>query len=450
MRLTLEQLVEATGGSAAGQGDLSFDGISTDSRRPAPGSLFVALRGPRHDAHDFLDDAVARGARGAVIDHGDAPAGLAVVRVDDTLEALGRLARWVRNRLRLRVVAVTGSVGKTTTKEMTASLLRAGGLRTLQSPGNWNNLVGLPLTLLGAHGDEQAAVLELGISEPGEMARLTRICEPDVAVVTTVAECHTEGLGCLETVAREKMAIVEGLRPGGTVVLPAGDPLLRPPPGVRTVTFGWDPTADVAGSGWESLPGGGSRFRAGTLSVELRLPGRHNATNALAALAAVRALGAECPRASEALGSLRPPSLRGEIRETSAGAHLLVDCYNANPRAMEAALETLGELAGAGRKIAVLGEMRELGALAREGHLRIGRAAAKLGVEELHLLGRATTWVREGATAAGMPAERVWVYDDREALAAAAARRIRPGDWILVKGSRAMGLEAVAESLEAR
>lgn len=450
MRLTLAEVVEATGGTAEGPEGLAFDGVSTDSRRPAPGSLFVALRGPRHDAHEFLADALARGASGAVIDRGSAPPGLAAVRVGDTLEALGRLARWVRNRLRLRVVAITGSVGKTTTKEMTAALLRAAGLRTLQTPGNWNNLVGLPLTLLGARGDEEAAVLELGISEPGEMTRLTRICEPDVAVVTAVAECHTEKLGCLAAVAREKMAIAEGLRPGGTLVLPAQDPLLAPPPGTRAVTFGWGPAADLRGSEGEPLPAGGTRFRAGESVVALRLPGRHNATNALAALAAVRALGIECPGAAEALGALRPASLRGEVRETPGGAHLLVDCYNANPVAVEAALETLGELAGASRKIAVLGEMKELGDLARESHLRVGRAAARLGVEELHLLGRATTWVREGATAAGMPADRVWVYDDREALAASAARRLRAGDWVLVKGSRAMGLEAVAEALGAR
>jgi UDP-N-acetylmuramoyl-tripeptide--D-alanyl-D-alanine ligase len=449
VRFRLDEVARAVEGTPQGPPDLVFEGVSTDSRTLTPGALFVALAGPRHDGHDHLAEAVARGAAGVVLHRGEAPAGTAAVRVDDTLLALGRLGRHVRRRLGLNVLAVTGSVGKTTTKELAAALLKGAGLRTLQTPGNWNNRVGLPLTLLSARGDEEAAVLELGISEPGEMAHLAAICEPDAAIVTAVAECHAEGLGSLEDIAREKLAIAGGLRPGGTLVLPHGDPLLVPPPlpGLRTLTFGWDEGAGVRGTQPCLLPPAGTRFRVEGREFRLHLPGRHNAANALAALAGARALGVDWSGAPEALAAVRPTPLRGEVRETPGGVHLLVDCYNANPRAVEAALATLGELAGSSRKLAVLGEMRELGPLAREGHARAGRAAAALPVAELHLLGQATVWTRDAAAAAGLPPERIWLYDDRDAVAASLSRRLRPGDWVLVKGSRALGLEAVADAL---
>lgn len=447
MRFRLDEVARATEGRADGPPALVFEGVSTDSRSIVPGSLFVALEGPHHDGHDHLSEAVARGATGVLVHRGEAPAGAAAVRVGDTLVGLGCLGRHVRRRLGLRVLAVTGSVGKTTTKELAAAILRGEGLRTLQTPGNWNNRVGLPLTLLGAKGDEQAAVLELGISEPGEMAHLTGICEPDAAVVTAVAECHAEGLGTLEDIAREKLAVALGLGSGGTLVLPHGDPLLAPPYGVETLTFGWGEGADVRGREPASLGPGGTRFRVEGRDFRLALPGRHNASNALAALAGVRALGVGWDRAAESLAFVRATPLRGEVRSTPGGAHLLVDCYNANPRAVEAALSTLAELAAGARMLAVLGEMRELGALGPEGHARIGRAAAALPLQELHLLGSATAAARDAAIAAGLPADRIWLHGDRESLAAAVFGRLRAGDWVLVKGSRALGLEAVADTL---
>lgn len=448
MRLALAEVLEATGGELLGSPAApGFDAVSTDTRSLAPGSLFVALSGPRFDGHDYLERARDAGARAALIHRGRAPEGLPCVRVPDTLVALGALGRHVRRRLDLTVVAVTGSAGKTTTKEIAGAILRAAGRRVLQTPGNLNNRVGLPLTLLGAAGDEDVAVLELGISEPGEMDHLTAIAEPDVAVVTAVGTAHTEWLGDLAGVAREKLAVARGLRPGGTLVLPHGDPWLRPPAGVRTLTFGWDEGADLRGEEPSILAGGGSCFRVGGRELRLPLPGRHNARNALAALAVARLLGVAWEDAARALEGLRPPPLRGEVRETSWGGHLLVDCYNANPLAMEAALETLAGLAGTARKIAVLGEMKELGSLTQEGHERVGRAAAAAGVEALYLVGPETRWTRDAAVAAGMDASRVRLCSDREALLAALAGERRPGAWVLVKGSRAMGLEAVAEGL---
>ncbi len=451
MRIPLAAAVSATGARVSGPAPagLVFDRVGTDTRHLVPGSLFVALAGPRHDGHDHVAEAWAAGAAG-VVAHRPVPAGPGpVLRVEDTLTALGALGRWVREAVDLRVVAVTGSAGKTTTKELIATLLRAVGLRILQTPGNWNNRVGLPLTLLGAAGDEQVAVLELGVSERGEMACLADVARPDVAVITGVGVCHTEGLGGIEGVAEEKLRIVEGLRPGGTLVVPAGQPLLRPPATARCVTFGWDEGADLRGEAYESRGADGSAFQVAGCRVRLPLPGRHNASNALSALAAVQALGVAWAPAVEALGRVALPALRGEVRRSAAGVWFVVDCYNANPQAVEAALETLADLAGPARRVAVLGEMRELGALCDEGHAQVGRAAARLGVDELHLLGRATAPARDAATAGGLPPDRVWLYEDRDTLAAALALRLRPGDWVLVKGSRALGLETVVERLGA-
>jgi UDP-N-acetylmuramoyl-tripeptide--D-alanyl-D-alanine ligase len=456
VKIRLDQVLGATGGvllGGAAGGPVVFAGVATDTRSLGPGSLFVALQGPRFDGHDYLDAARESGAAGVVV-HRDVPApGLPTVRVADTLGALGQLGRWVRRTRQLRVLAVTGSVGKTTTKEIAAAVLASLGEPSLVTPGNWNNRVGLPLTLLGAAGGERVAVLELGISEPGEMAHLTGICEPDVALITAVSECHTEGLGDLEGVAAEKREVQAGLRPGGTLVVPADEPLLNRPvaaAGCRKLTFGWAPGADLVAEAWQSRGEGGSTFRLDGVSVRLGLPGQHNAENAVAALAGLEALGVRWRDGVEALAGLRAPPLRGEVRRVAGDVHLLVDCYNANPRAVEASLSTFAGLAGAARKIAVLGEMRELGRGAEEGHGRVGRAAARAGVEQLHLLGRDTGWVRDAAAAAGVPAERIWIYDDREALAVSLVRRLHPGDWVLVKGSRALGLELVAEAVERR
>jgi len=450
VRISLREALEATGGRLEGppNPDLLFESVSTDTRTLAPGALFVALRGPRHDGHDHLIEALRRGAAGVVVERGPVPPGAPAVRVSDTLSALGALGRRARRKLGAKVLAITGSVGKTTTKEMAAAILRAQGVKTLQTPGNRNNRVGLPLTLLGARGDEETAVLELGINERGEMAHLTAICEPDAAVVTAVAECHTEGLGSLAEVAREKLSIARGLRPGGILVLPHGDPLLAPPAGVRVITFGWDGRADVVGRDFEGLGAEGSRFRVDGTEIRLGLAGRHQAQNALAALAALRALGAGWERAAEGLAAVRPVALRGEIRRTQGGVSLLVDCYNANPKAVEAALETLRAVAGSARAIAIVGEMRELGPLSREAHARVGRAAGRVGVDELHLLGAEARAAEEAAAAAGLAADRIWRHEDRGSLAAFVAARVRPGDWVLIKGSRSLGLEAVAEALE--
>lgn len=449
MRLRLGDVVRATGGELrGGEPERWVERVHTDTRTLRPGDLFVALRGPRHDGHDHLAEAAAGGAGAVVIHRGEPPPGVPAVRVADTLRALGDLAAFVRDRIGFPVVAVTGSAGKTTTRELVAALLTAAGRRVLTSPGNWNNRIGLPLTLLGATGDETAAVLELGISEPGEMAHLTAVARPDVAVITCVGACHTEGLGGIEGVAREKLTIARGLRPGGTLVLPHGSELLVPPAGVRVLTFGWSEGADIRGEAYRAGERGGCEFRAGGRRIRLGLPGRHNAANALAALAAVRALGIEPADPSGAWEGLGPAPLRGEVRPGRAGSRLYVDCYNANPTAVEAALETLTELAAGGRAIAVLGEMLELGPLCRAGHEAVGRVAARLGLAELHLLGRRTEAIREGALDAGFPAERIWTYDDQTTLVAALGRRLRPGDWVLVKGSRALGLEAVADALE--
>jgi UDP-N-acetylmuramoyl-tripeptide--D-alanyl-D-alanine ligase len=457
MRISFADAARATGGTAEGPGGegIVFEGVATDTRTDLRGRLFVALRGERFDGHDFLAEAATKGAAGVLFSRGNPPADVPALRVDDTLAALGRLGRWARRRPGFRVAAVTGSFGKTTTKDLAVALLRAGGGTVLGTEGNLNNRIGLPMTLLRGRGDEEYGVLELGVSVPGEMAHLAAVCEPDVALVTGVGAAHTEGLGSLAGVAEEKLDVAGGLPPGGTLLLPHGDPLLIPPPelaerGVRVVSFGWEAGASVRGESLESLGAGGSRFRVEGRTVRVGLAGRHNAANALAAWALARALGAPMPEGEDVFAAVATPRLRGEIRPGPKGTTLLVDCYNANPRAVAAALDTLAELAGASRKIFVLGEMRELGTLEESAHREIGRLAVERGVSILHLVGPAARWAGEGAAEAGLDPARIHRHPDRQGVAESLAATLAEGDWVLIKGSRAAGLDHVAEALEAR
>lgn len=450
MRLTLAEALAATGGVAVGAAaaETEFARVSTDTREDLSGALFVALKGERFDGHAFLDAAAAHGARGVLVSgEASVPAGLAGIRVDDTLEALGLLARHVRRKLGLKVAAVTGSFGKTTTKDMAVALLKAAGKRVLSTPGNLNNRIGLPLTLLAARGDEEIAVLELGISEPGEMALLSAICEPDAALVTGVGAAHTQGLGDVAGVAAEKLLIASRLAAGGVLLLPHGEPLLKAPAGVVVKTFGEQRGADRRGGIALSPDGAGSTLTVEGRTLTVPLPGRHNAQNALAAWALVRELGVEIPEGLDPLAGLKPARLRGEVRRTAGGVNVLVDCYNANPGALAAALETLSRLAGDARKLLVLGEMRELGALTEAAHRQAGVAAAKLGAARLILLGQATEFAARAALAAGMPADAVLRCATREEATNALREFAKPGDWVLIKGSRAARLDEVADAL---
>ncbi len=453
--LTLERVLEATGGNAgAAAPGLALGSVSIDSRTLEPGALFAAIRGPRFDGHDFLAQAHARGALAALVDEdAAAPAGLVLVRVPDTTLALQALARQVRRALALPLVAVTGSVGKTTTKDMTAELLAPLG-PVLKTEGNLNNQYGLPLTLLRLGPEHAAAVVELGMSAAGEIRALATLAEPDVAVITRIAPVHLEFFASLDAIADAKAEILEGLRPGGVAVLNGDDPrVVRIGKGFagRVAWFGRDRRFDVSAERWRGT-GFGMRFDlriAGRAhDVALPLAGPHFVESFLAAAAAAHVLGVAPERIAEAATRIRPARHRGELRRLGEGVTLLDDCYNSSPAALEAAIVALGLVPGL-RRVAIVGDMLELGedgpALHREaGRGLAGRADLVAGVGPLakHLL--------DGAREAGLAPRALVHFEDAAAAAAAAASLLAPGDAVLVKASRGMRLEQVVDALAAR
>jgi UDP-N-acetylmuramoyl-tripeptide--D-alanyl-D-alanine ligase len=452
--LALAEVLAGTGGTLAGEAPPAFAGVSIDTRTLAAGELFLAIRGPRHDGHDFLGEAAARGAAAAVV-HRDAPAppGLALVRVADTTRALGDLGRHVRRLSAIPVVGVTGSVGKTTTKDMAAHLLAARGA-VLKTEGNLNNQYGLPLTLLRLRPEHTAAVLELGMSAPGEIRDLSRLAEPDVAVLTRVAPVHLEFFPSVDAIAEAKAEILEGLRPGGTAVLNGDDPrVVRIGEHFRgrVLWFGRDRRFDVSAEGWRGTLFSqrfSLRVAGRTVEVALPLPGPHFVVSFLAAAAAAHALGVSPEAMAGAAASLVPARHRGEVRRLGQGVTLLDDCYNSSPEALEAAVVAL-TLAPAGRKVAILGDMLELGPTGPALHRERGRALAGR-VNVVAGVGPLAKEILAGAREAGLAAGALHAFADAAAAAAAVGDLVREGDAVLVKGSRGVRLETVVDALVAR
>jgi UDP-N-acetylmuramoyl-tripeptide--D-alanyl-D-alanine ligase len=453
--LSLDTVLAATGGRlAAGRARPGFAGVSIDSRSLKPGELFVAVAGPRFDGHEFVAAAAARGAAAALIEREvAAPEGFPLLRVPDTTRALADLARHVRLAAGLPVLCVTGSTGKTTTKEIGAALLSALG-PVLKSEGNFNNQYGLPLSLLKLLPEHRSAALELGMSGAGELRRLSAIAQPDVAVITNVAAVHLEFFASVDEIAHAKAEILEGLRPGGTAVLNGDDVRVwrigERHPG-RVVWFGrerdWDVTARD-----ERPSADGTRFLlqvAGeSLEVSLPLSGAHNVMNFLAAAAAAHALGVPPARLAELGRGLAPAPHRGERLRLGEGVTLVDDCYNSNPAALEAAVAALQLVPGA-RRVAFLGDMLELGPAAAELHRQAGeRLAGRLQL--VVGVGKLASQLLAGALAAGLPAAALHHFEDAGAAAAAAGDLVRPGDAVLVKGSRGVRLEGVVEALGSR
>lgn len=453
--LKLSELAAAAGGRLlGGRADREATGISIDTRTLRPGELFVAVSGPRFDGHDFLAEAAARGAVAAMVSHEVlAPPGLDLIRVEDTTRALGDLARHARLASGLPLVAITGSTGKTTTKDMTAALLEARG-PVLKTEANLNNRYGVPLTLFRLRPEHSAAVLEMGMSARGEIALLTRMARPDVAVITNVAAVHLEFFESLDDIARAKAEILEGLRPFGAAVLNWDDERTRRIGQEHkgdVVWFGRDRVCDVSA---ENVRGTihGMRFELRVegrgLDVALPLPGLHSVANFLAAAAAAHRLGVDAEAIAERANALRPASHRGELLRLKDGVTLLDDSYNSNPVAVAAALQTLA-LAPRGRRVAFLGDMLELGPLAARLHEETGAAAA----ESLQLLvgvGAQAAALLEGAARAGLAKSARRSFPDAAAAAAAAPKLVKPGDAVLVKGSRGVRMEQVVDALVAR
>lgn len=454
MKLDLQSIVQITGGSLTpGKARGSVSGISTDSRTTQPGDLFVPLRGPNFDGHDFLMRAARNGAAACLSEEVIAGFPVPVIRVQDTLHALGDLAAARRQAFSGPVVAVTGSSGKTTCKEMLGAILGLTG-EGLITPGNFNNLVGLPHTLFQLREEHRWAVLEMGMSARGEIARLAEIAAPQIGLITNIAAAHLETLHGLDGVARAKGELFAALPAGGTAIINADDERVLALPvanGVQRLLFGCSESATVRAENIE-LWDGGVQFQLclpdGRYRVRLRAWGRFNVHNALAAAAVAHALQIDAALIVHGLESFRPCAGRMEVISLSDDVLLLEDCYNANPMAVKAALATLAELPGKGRNIAVLGDMLELGEAGPRLHREVGQAAAGC-VDELLLLGELAVETAAAARHAGLPERRVTIVADHEELIARLLQMVQAGDRVLIKGSRGMAMEKICAGLKA-
>jgi UDP-N-acetylmuramoyl-tripeptide--D-alanyl-D-alanine ligase len=453
--LTLAEVVRGVQGALlGGRLDAVAGGVTIDSRTAEHGDVFFAIRGAHQDGHAFVAHARARGATAAVVTRvpPDLTVGpeFGVVLVEDTTQALQRLAAVQRRRFTGPVVAITGSNGKTTTKELTALVLGTR-LRVLRPPGSFNNQWGLPLTLLGLDAAHQAVVLELGMNAPGEIAALAQLARPTVGVVTTISAAHLAGVGSLDGVQAAKGELVEAVPADGLVVLNADDhrvAALADRARARVVTFGEGPGADVRVAGLSATPAGLSfTLHAGGQSamVELPLAGRHNALNAAAAVAVGLALGVALSPGAAVLAQARPVKGRLVWRD-AGGVRVLDDTYNANPVSMRAALDTLQDGGAAGAHLwVVLGDMLELGTHTEAAHRDVGSWVAALPVAGFAAVGPAMRAAAATATAAG--AREVVTFDTPEQAALHVATRVAPGDRVLVKGSRGMQMERAANAL---
>jgi len=452
VELTLEEITAAVGPlQVTGMGG-TFAAVCTDTRKLKPGELFVALKGERFDGARFIPQALEMGAGGVVCRHGATDnskftkAGRAlIIEVEDTLRALGDMARFVRNKYMPRVAAVTGSNGKTTVKEIVAAMCRARA-PTAASRASFNNAVGLPLSLLAISGDERYVVVEMGMNSPGEIDYLAGIATPDVGLITNVGPSHIGPMGSLEAIARAKAEVWSHLRPDGTAVIAGSDPLVVRYAGdlrCRRITFGTEECHDV-----HPLAQEGEMLRASVTGKLICLPmpgpGPHAGANLLAALAVAAALGVDPETASRYEAFYTPPPGRLRVQEAPGGLTLIDDTYNANPASMRVALEVLKGLEGR-RKLVVLGEMAELGDHAVHEHREIGKAAAF--ADFLFCSGEHASQYSYGAREGGMPASRVMTGGDAMDLAHPLQEAVREGDVVLVKGSRVARMERLATVL---
>lgn len=466
MSFSLNELREAASGRVLMAERESFPAGAIDSRNLEPGELFFALRGESADGHAYVEAAIAQGAGGAVIaDERAEPAfihklrryrNIALVAVDEPEAALARLAAAHRSAMgELRVAAITGSNGKTTTKEILAALLSAHA-PTLATRGNLNNQLGVPLTLLRLEPRHQFAVVEIGASGPGEVDALARMVRPKVGILTNIAPAHLEGFGSLEGVRRSKGELLRHVAVSGTIIVNEDDPGAVSLAGefagkkVKVSVQGND--ADVVAEEVVAAGPDGMSFtlRAYGKSQLVRLPlvGTHNVSNAVMASAAALELGIPFEKVAASLERVRPAQMRSEVRVGADGTMLLVDCYNANPTSMSRALETLAQLPCKGWRIAILGQMNELGSQSREFHRALGEEAARQGIDWLLYTGMFADEVIEAATKAGL--QRAESFPSHEEIMSAIGRGMKAGDSVLIKGSRGARMERIADPLLAR
>lgn len=465
MGLTARSAAAACGGRlvhvGVDGGEAPLGEVNIDSRTLPLGATFVCLRGPRFDGHDFAAQAVEAGATTLLVDErglqalpsGVRESGAHIICVSDTEQALVAWARACRARFQGPLVGITGSCGKTTTKELLAAVLTTIG-PTLKTRGNQNNQLGVPLTLCRLDEGVRAAVVELGTNSPGEIAYLSAMAEPTFGLITAIGAAHLEGLGTVADVALEKGALFRHLPSSGRAFLP--ESIAFP----ELVTRGLKCPLVVVGEG----PGLGLRYSApretvsgvsgivgldgAALPTTLRMSGAHNLQNATLAIAVGLELGVSLKDAVSAVASVAPAALRGEVRTLPGGAHVVLDCYNANPESMRAALRAFEQVSRSG--VVVLGDMLELGSGALEAHLELGRVVALMPDVRLVAVGPLSRRIADGAAAAGMSASRISAVSDARAAVPVIQEHVEQGSWILLKGSRGMRLEQVYEQLSNR
>ena len=462
MNWRLGDIVAASAGRLLyGEAPRSFGGIGIDSRTIGPGDFFVAIRGATHDGHRFIPQAVADGVRGIMVQEPGAiqldhevfeRQGVACVAVSDTTRALGALAAFLRRRVRIPVVAITGSNGKTSTRRMT-TLVMDRQFNTLATQGNLNNEIGLPLTLFRLTEGHQAAVLELGMNHSGEIDRLGAICRPTIGLITNVGPAHLEFFGSVKAVARAKAELLAHIDPGGYAVLNRDDEnvaAMADQAPCRVLYFGTGSGADIRAEAILETPGG-VHFRLilpnDRMDIALRSPGRFMVSNALAAAAASFAAGVAGPAIKEGLESFRPVRGRLDVLTAANQVHIIDDTYNANPSSMAAAIQTLAALKGSNRGFIVLGDMLELGDGAPVLHRQVGALAGQTGAVKLYACGQYAEDVLAGARQVGMAPGRL-VAAAKEEIAAFLTDELQTGDWLLIKGSRGMAMETIVQAVQ--
>ena len=452
IRMDVRTVAEITGGHLMQNGaSVEFQGFSTDSRTLQPGDLFIPLSGDSYDGHDYLTQAIQRGAVACLSEEMIGGLRVPVIKVNDTLKALGDLAAAMRRKFSGPVIGITGTSGKTTSKEMLAAILNNIG-PGLKSAGNFNNLIGVPLTLFGLQPEHRWAVIEMGMSDRGEISRLSEIAAPKIGLITNVGAGHLENFDGISGVAKAKGELFINLPTGGIALINADDPEIRMLPvanGVRKILFGISSDAAIRADRIEVHKGSVSFdlvIDAAVQRVVLPLPGRHNVSNALGAAAAAMALGVGIEKIAAGLEAFQPCPGRMELLELSGDIVVLEDSYNANPLSVHAALDALHDLGSSGRRIAVLADMLELGVTAPELHHQIGKIAAKR-VDWLFTYGSLAEKIAQGAIDAGLPPARVFVARNHDELIARLLELLQPGDRVLVKGSRGMRMEKVTAAL---
>ena len=461
---TVDEILKATGGDLLCGNQVrsrKFAKVSIDSRKISAGDLFVAIVGEVHDGHRFANDVVEKGVSGLVVAENKAvelpisewqARHIACVAVADTIRALGDLAAFHRSRKDVAVVAITGSNGKTTTRQMTPEVI-AQKFSTLSTIGNYNNQIGVPLTLLRLAPEHAWAVVELGTNSPGEIARLARICSPDIGVITNIGPAHLEGLGSLDGVMREKEQLIDLLKTGGRAVLNADDRRvckIADRTEKKVLLFGLSKTAAIRATKIQEKVSGISfslDLPRESLTVDLKVPGQFMVINALAAAAVGHLLELSAAEIKSGLETFKPAWGRMNVFQTASGIHIIDDTYNANPDSMQAAITTLNALRANNRSVFVAGDMLELGAQAESLHRQVGAWAATAEINKLYVTGEYAEAVAAGAKNAGMNGKNIFI-GLQEKILTHLKDYLKPGDWVLVKGSRGAKMDNIVERIK--